>query len=302
MTPILALAFALATASSPNLGPGECVVFASLNGPETIVGGDECSRRTLPASTFKIPHALIALQTKVVTERTVIKWDGTKRDYPAWNRDQTLESAIRMSAVWVFQQFAVSIGRERELEHLRTFHYGSATFEHDVTSFWLTGDLQISPLEQIAFLRRLFSYDLPVERRHIDTVKADLTMPHGKIVNAAGEHDFPLRWPADTIIRVKTGNGTVNGERVSWMVGELETGGRQYLFASRKRAAALDMFAGADLAVRVLNAFVPSPGPRGQPPQPGTSSREGGETLAMRSPKRSAAKRSSTRFVLSAQR
>ncbi len=258
MISILTLAVALTAGPAPAVGPGECVIFEALAGPSTIIGGDECSRRTLPASTFKIPHALVALQTKVVTDRSVIKWDGVTRDFPAWNRDQTLASAIRMSVVWVFQQFAVAIGRERELEHLQAFHYGSATFAHDVSNFWLNGDLQISPLEQIAFLRHLFSYDLPVERRHIDTVKADLEMPRGKIVNAAGEHDFPLRWPADTIVRVKTGNGTVSGERVSWIVGELESGGRQYLFAVRKRATALDMFAAADLAARVLSALVPA--------------------------------------------
>ena len=165
----------------------------------------------------------------------MIKWDGVKRDYAAWNRDQTLQSSIQMSAVWVFQQFAAAIGRERELEHLRAFRYGSATFEHDVTNFWLNGDLQISPLEQVAFLRRMFSYDLPVDRAHIDTVKADLTMARGKFVNAAGVHDFPLRWPAETVVRVKSGNGTVNGEQVSWLVGALETGGRQFVFASRAR-------------------------------------------------------------------
>jgi 2-keto-3-deoxy-L-rhamnonate aldolase RhmA len=41
-------------------------------------------------------------------------------------------------------------------------------------------------------------------------------------VNAAGVHDFPLRWSGETIVQVKTGNGTVNGEQVSWLVGALE--------------------------------------------------------------------------------
>ena len=141
---IPALALSLATLVIPAVHAGECVVFAPLDGPETVVGGD-CSHRTLPASTFKVPHALIALQTNVVTPTTVIKWDGVKRDYPVWNSDQTLESAIRMSAVWVFQQFATAIGRDRELESLRAFRYGSAKFEHEVTNFWLNGDLQISP-------------------------------------------------------------------------------------------------------------------------------------------------------------
>src|SRR4051794_26206577 len=148
---IPALALSLALVSAPALAPGECVVVAPLDGAPAVFGGDECARRTLPASTFKVPHALIALETQVVTDKTVVTWDGTKRDYEVWNHDQTLESSIRMSAVWVFQRFAAAIGRERELASLRAFHYGSQTFEHDVTTFWLNGDLQISPVEQIAF-------------------------------------------------------------------------------------------------------------------------------------------------------
>jgi beta-lactamase class D len=257
---IQVLALSLTTLAPPVVHAGECVVVAALDGPETVVGGADCSHRTLPASTFKVPHALIALQTKVVTPETVIRWDGVKRDYAVWNSDQTLESAIRMSAVWVFQQFATAIGRDRELESLRTFRYGSARFDREVTDFWLNGDLLISPIEEVAFLRRMFSYDLPVDRAHIDTVKADMTMPRGKFVNAAGVHDFALRWPSDTIVRVKSGNGTVNGEQVSWLVGALETGGRQVVFASRARAAAgrLGTTSGADLALRVLNALGPA--------------------------------------------
>lgn len=311
-----ALALLLAAAAPPALAPGECVVVAPLNGPETVFGDAECSRRTLPASTFKIPHALIALETGVVTDKTVVKWDGVKRDYEVWNHDQTLESSIRMSAVWVFQQFATQIGRERELAGLRAFHYGSETFAHGVTDFWLNGDLQISPREEVAFLHRMFTYDLPVKRQHVDIVKAAMTMPHGKVLSAAGTFDFPLQWPADTIVRVKTGNGTVNGERASWLMGEIETGGRQYVFASRATGATLVNNAGAALALRVLNTIDPAalaqspaarthglielwaqrkpafgvyapnenPGPRGQrgqPPQPAVYTREGGEKLAM---------------------
>jgi len=315
LIPSLALALAAAMAP-PAVGAGECVVFAPLAGPETVLGGEECNRRTLPASTFKVPHALIALETGVVTDKTLVKWDGTKRDYEVWNRDQTLESSIKMSAVWVFQQFAVAIGRERELAHLRAFHYGSQTFEHDVTSFWLNGDLQISPREEVDFLRRMFSYDLPVKRSHIDTVKAAMTMPRGKVLSAAGTFDFALQWPADTVVRAKTGNGTVNGERSSWLVGEIETGGRRYVFASRARGTALVNNAGTALALRILNQIDPSPlppqaaapshglvelwaqgkpafgvyapnenpgprGQRGQPPQPAVYTRAGGEKLAM---------------------
>jgi len=79
-------------APPPPGSAGECVIVAPLDGgPETVVGGDECDRRTLPASTFKIPHALIALDTGVVSDSTTMKWDGTKQDFPVWERDHTLD-------------------------------------------------------------------------------------------------------------------------------------------------------------------------------------------------------------------
>jgi beta-lactamase class D len=250
----------LARATPPSVGPGECVVMARLDGDVLAVGGNECERRTLPASTFKIPHALIALQTGVVAESTVMKWDGAKKDFPAWERDHTLDSAIKWSVLWFFQRAAATIGRERELQQLTAFDYGSKRFSRDVDRFWLNGDLTISPREQVAFLQKMYTYRLPVERRHIDTVKAAMTMPAGTLSNASGVHPFPLRWPRGTIARLKTGNGTVDGERVSWLVGVVESGGREYAFASRVRSSArsLATTAGADLAVRVLNGMMPS--------------------------------------------
>jgi beta-lactamase class D len=259
LIPIL-LASVAAAPPAPALAPGECVVVAALDGSlDRTFGGDECERRTLPASTFKVPHALIALDTGVMTAKTVIKWDGVRRDYDVWNRDQTLESAIRWSAVWVFQQIARSLGRGREIEHLHSFSYGSQAFTGEVDQFWLNGDLTISPSEQVAFLKKMFTYGLPVERRHVDAVKAAMTMKAGELSNATGVHPFPLGWHG-AIARLKTGNGVVGGERVSWIVGEFDSDGRGYVFASRVRTArpSLETTAGADLAVRVLNAIAPS--------------------------------------------
>ena len=260
LTVVLALALNRSALSAPpQVAVGECVIVAPLGGASGIVAGaDECDRRTLPASTFKIPHALIALDTHVVTGKTTMKWDGTKQDFAVWQRDHTLDSAIKSSVVWFFQRAARSIGRERELEHLRAFAYGSQTFSGAVDRFWLNGDLAISPREQIAFLERMYSYELPVARAHVDTVIRAMTMPPGRVSNAAGVHDFALRWPAP-IVRGKTGNGSVDGERASWLIGEIESDGRKFVFASRARSSTrtLETTAGADLALRVLNAIAP---------------------------------------------
>ena len=55
----------------------------------------------LPASTFKIPNSIIALETGVVEDpdKDVFKWDGVTRSIEAWNKDHTLRSAIAVSAV-----------------------------------------------------------------------------------------------------------------------------------------------------------------------------------------------------------
>jgi len=256
---VLGLALLLASFAPPPASPdGTCVIVAPLGGgAERTIGGEECDRRTLPASTFKIPHALIALDTGVVTPMTVMKWDGMEQDFKSWERDHTLDSAIKSSVVWFFQRAARAIGRERELEHLRAFDYGSRTFNGAVDVFWLNGDLTISPRQQLSFLERMFRYELPIDRRHVDTVKAAMTMPRGKVSNASGVHDFALQWPG-AIARLKTGNGTVNGERVSWLVGEIESGGRAYVFASRVRSSTGALgTSGADAALRVLNTMTP---------------------------------------------
>lgn len=59
-----------------------------------------------PASTFKIPNTLIALNEGVVTKDSVIVWDKKIREYESWNKDQTLLTAFKSSCVWCYQEFA----------------------------------------------------------------------------------------------------------------------------------------------------------------------------------------------------
>jgi beta-lactamase class D len=241
--------------------PGECVIVIRMNAPAPDVSNaPECDRKTSPASTFKIPHALIALETRVVDSATLFKWDGTRYDFESWRRDHTLDSAIKASVYPFFQRTARLIGRQRMKRHLASIGYASDRFDGELTTFWTNGDLVISPREQVVFLQRMFSGKLPVDPRHVATVKSALTMPADRIANAAGVHPFPLNWPG-TIVRAKTGNTTVDGERVSWLVGQLQSADAEFVFASRVRSSdtSLPSTAGADLAVRVLNQLNPYP-------------------------------------------
>jgi beta-lactamase class D len=251
------------SAGSGHARRNDCVLVQSLDDPAPYVSDPaECSVRTAPASTFKLPHALIALETGVVPNaRQIVKWEGTRQPFPVWEQDHSLDSAVKWSVVWFFRRTAASIGGDRMREYLSRFGYAEDMFEGDVTSFWLNGDLVVSPGEQLRFLRRMVRDDLPVARRHIDAVSAAYLMPPGVITNASGTHPFVLDWPRPLVVRAKSGNTAVGEERVSWLVGHIETGGRQYVFVSRVRAdEALPGTAGLDLALRMLNSWRPAPG------------------------------------------
>ena len=238
----------------------ECFLLQQIGRTDVVLsGGEECGRKSAPASTFKIPHALIALEAGVLRREEVIRWDGRDQPFAAWERDHSLDTAMKASVYWFFQRTASLLGRERMLNGLRTLKYGDTTFTGSLTSFWIDGGLTISPRQQLDFLRRLFADEVYAGRANVEVVKGALLMPHGTISNAAGIHPFPLDWPADTQVRAKTGNTRDGKGRVSWLVGHLATGGRGFVFVSRVRSvdAPLETTAGAEAALRHLDRHVP---------------------------------------------
>lgn len=49
-----------------------------------------CDTGYIPASTFKIPNALIALEEGIIRDTNqIVKWDGHEWPVKTWNRDQT---------------------------------------------------------------------------------------------------------------------------------------------------------------------------------------------------------------------
>lgn len=192
-----------------------------------IISDDKRTRAAiLPASTFKIPNSVIALDTGVVADpdKDIFKWDGKTRSIPEWNKDHTLRSAIAVSAVPVYQEIARRIGAERMQKYVDAFEYGNRNIGGGIDRFWLSGDLRISPLQQIAFIDKLRRGVLPVSKRAQDLTRDILT------VTKAG----------DSIIRAKTGligvdDRTATAKHITtsvgWLVGWAEKGSAQTAFA-----------------------------------------------------------------------
>lgn len=242
--------------------PVECVVIGVLgNAAPSVSNAAECARASAPASTFKIPHALIALQTGVIAADTVVPWDGTAYDSALWQRPHTVASAIQWSALPFFQRTARLIGRDRMRQGLRDLAYAADDFEGEISTFWLTGDLSVTPLEQYAFLQRFFGGRVAADAAHVATVTRALEMPPGEVTNASGRHPFVLTWSGPVVVHAKTGNTNVGGERVSWLVGQVASGDAAYVVVARVRTTGdLAGTAGLEAARRALNAYArPTP-------------------------------------------
>lgn len=168
-----------------------------------------------PASTFKIFNSLVALETGVIRDEVaVLTWDGINRKFPQWNRDLNLRQAIQDSAVWFYQVLARKIGPERMQRYVNQVGYGNRQIgtQEVIDRFWLDGPLEITPEEQIAFLRRLYREDLPFSQRTMNLVKDIIVVE---------------RTP-DYVLRAKTGWV----REVGWFVGYLEQNKNVYFFAT----------------------------------------------------------------------
>ena len=69
-----------------------------------LYNGDAAVQRVSPDSTWKIYDALLALEAGIITpEASHMAWDGHQYPFDAWNRDQTLDTAMKNSVNWYFQ-------------------------------------------------------------------------------------------------------------------------------------------------------------------------------------------------------
>jgi len=239
LTPGLCLALGVVSYGATSItrsgaAPQSCfLLYDEETGRLTREPSGACSARLSPASTFKIPHSLAALDARVLSgAHEVLPYDGAALPFGRWKRDHDLASAMRDSVVWYFQRIAERLGIEREREYLKAFEYGNQDASGPLTSFWLGDSLRISPDEQLAFLRRFFGGKLPVRDDVARAVREILVQPPGRIVNALGEHPFGPTWPDGTTVYAKTGAAGDGERRVLWLVGRVERGDRGWVFVS----------------------------------------------------------------------
>lgn len=119
---------------------------------------DRASQSFIPASTFKMLNALIAIEHGKTHPDEVFKWDGQPRSFAAWQRDFNLAEAMQASVVPVYQTLARRIGLELMQQEVKRIQFGNQKIGKKVDDFWLVGPLQISPKQEAKF-----AYDLAMD-------------------------------------------------------------------------------------------------------------------------------------------
>ena len=208
------------------LEAGTFVMLKAGTGDMLICDKERAATPFVPASTYKVPHALIALELGVAEgPDEVIAWDGKKRAVAAWNSNATLASALQNSVIWYYQHIARRIGHDRMAAQVAALDFGNADIgpDADLTHFWLDGALRISALEQIAFLDRLRREDLPASSKSQRIVREMMkvrNLPDGGVLYAKSGLVLPIDPETGDITNDKPVQGRVAQiERVGWYVG-----------------------------------------------------------------------------------
>lgn len=198
---------------------GTIALFDTAEGKVACSDVALCQRPTIPASTFKIPNSMIALESGVAQDaETPLPWDGIRYSVPEWNRNNTLRTAVQVSCVPCFQALARKVGQQRMQEWLAKLSYGNQDMSGGIDQFWLTGGLRVSPVQQVEFLRRFDEGALPISKRTAETVRDLITLDVGQ----------------NHMLLGKTGSARPPdvSELAAWFVGWLELGPRKVYFAT----------------------------------------------------------------------
>ncbi|MBN3819297.1 class D beta-lactamase [Paraburkholderia sp. Se-20369] len=229
---LFALAAACALAAASAHAKPLCTLVADAATGQVLIQQGDCATRVTSASTFKVAISLMGYDAGFLKDTHAPTLDY-RDGYPDWGgaawREPTDPARwMRISIFWYSQQVAQALGQARFQQYTSAFGYGNA----DVTSprgelngvmgAWANGSLQISPLEQVAFMRKVVNRTLPVSAHAYD-MTARLTQIDAQ--------------PGGWTVHGKTGTGSPGvqydaAHAYGWFVGWATKGARTLVFAN----------------------------------------------------------------------
>lgn len=211
-----------------------CTIVADAGSDEVFLEKGDCTTRVTPASTFKVPLAVMGYDSGYLedAEEPVLPF---MKGYPDWGGDAWRQPTspkrwMELSVVWYSQRIAEFLGYEQLRDYADAFGYGNADMAGDpgkdngLERAWIASSLKISPREQVEFLKKLVNHELPVAADAMD-----------RAMEIVERRDIEDGWG----VQGKTGmaysrkaDGTPEyGRRYGWYVGWARRDERTVVFA-----------------------------------------------------------------------
>jgi beta-lactamase class D len=211
-----------------------CTVMADAATGKVLTEQGDCRTRVTPASTFKIPLAVMGFDAGILQDARAPTWPF-REGYADWGGDnwkQPTDPArwMKYSVVWYSRVITHQLGAQRLEKYAKDFGFGNADFSGDpgqgngLDRAWIISSLKISPVEQVAFLSRLVNRQLPVAPHVYDKV--------AQVVEASALADG-LRVQGKTgMAYPRKADGSFDEARAyGWFVGWASKDGRTWVFA-----------------------------------------------------------------------
>lgn len=157
-----------------------CTLIADVGtGQILIEQGSDCDTPATPASTFKMPLAVMGFDAGFLVDanRPALPF---VEGYPDWGGDDWRRTTdplrwMEYSVVWYSQVIARALGAERLAAYARAFDYGNADFSGDpgagngLERSWISSSLKLTPRQQLAFMSKLVTGRLPASDHAMQT-------------------------------------------------------------------------------------------------------------------------------------
>ncbi|MGE0007804.1 MAG: class D beta-lactamase [Parvibaculaceae bacterium] len=211
--------------------PVACTLILDAASGATIRRDGACGERFSPASTFKVPLAVMGYDAGILKDAHRPAWSW-RPGIEAPKRDRkTVDPTIweRDSVLWYSRGLTDRLGKEKFAAYVAKLDYGNKDVSGDpgkdngLTHSWLSSSLVVSADEQARFIRRLLSDSLPAG-------KDAQALTRGIIPSFDAAGGWRVHGKTGSIW-LRDGNGGLDRNRpIGWFVGWAEKGARQVVF------------------------------------------------------------------------
>ena len=191
-------------------------------GDKYIVYNEPQSKKRLsPCSTFKIYNSLIGWKPAYWTRKMYTRCsNGTGRNTLSPTGTTIIPWHRPPGSRWCgTSRSSPRIGPERMQEYIDKIGYGNKDISGGLTTFWLGSSLQISALEQVDLLNKLYSGQLPFSAANTAILQKNITLSEdggtklmGKTGSALRNEKWVSGWFVGCVSRTA---GTMSSPRTS---------------------------------------------------------------------------------------